>query len=108
LTEGGATQLLVSFVNEGQDVGHIPADALRALFDFTNAEANLASALVSGVTVEQYAQSRGVTIGTVRTQLNQVLSKSGAHRQADLVRRVLCSAAAALPAESSGLAPAIA
>ena len=104
LTEGGATQLLVSFVNEGQDVGLIPAEALRALFDFTNAEANLASALVSGVTVEQYAQSRGVTVGTVRTQLNQVLSKSGAHRQADLVRRVLCSAAAALPGESSGLA----
>jgi|GEM_PF-5612288 len=106
VSDGGATQMLISFVNEGQDAGHIPAEALRALFDFTNAEANLASALVSGVTVEEYAQNRGVKIGTVRTQLNQVLCKSGAHRQADLVRRVLCSAAAGLPesAKSATLA----
>ncbi len=103
VSESGATQLLISFVSEGQDAGHIPAEALRALFDFTNAEAMLASALVAGITVEEYAQSRGVKIGTVRTQLNQVLCKSGAHRQADLVRRVLCSAAAGLPESSKSV-----
>ena len=89
--------MLISFACEEQENGHIPSDALKALFNFTDAEARLASALVSGVTVDQYAENRGVKIGTIRTQLSQVLGKSGANRQADLVRRVLCSAAAALP-----------
>ncbi|WZB68399.1 hypothetical protein WJ971_14920 [Achromobacter xylosoxidans] len=35
-----------------------------------------------------------MTVGTARYQLNQVLGKVGARRQADLVRQVLCSAAA--------------
>ncbi|WYX35916.1 hypothetical protein WJ966_02415 [Achromobacter xylosoxidans] len=67
---------------------------LRALFGLTEAEARLASALVAGKTVEAYARDRGVTVGTARYQLNQVLGKVGARRQADLVRQVLCSAAA--------------
>nr|WP_147309630.1 helix-turn-helix transcriptional regulator [Cupriavidus taiwanensis] len=90
-------RVLVSVAGNEPSGGSVPVDALRALFDLTEAEARLASALVDGVTVEQYAQRRGVKVGTVRFQLNQVLVKSGAHRQADLVRRVLRSVAAHLP-----------
>ncbi|CAM4129742.1 helix-turn-helix transcriptional regulator [Kerstersia similis] len=93
--ESSASYLLISIATEDQ-TGLVPPDALRALFDLTEAEAQLASALVAGMTVEQYAQKRGVTVGTARYQLNQVLVKSGARRQADLVRRVLNSAAAHL------------
>lgn len=88
--------VLVTLTGEDAPGGRIPVEALEVLFDLTGAEARLASALVAGSTVEQYAQQRGVTIGTARYQLNQVLLKTGAHRQADLVRRVLCSAAAHL------------
>lgn len=88
--------VLVTLTDEDAPGGRIPVEALKALFDLTGAEARLASALVAGSTVEQYARQRGVTIGTARCQLNQVLLKTGAHRQADLVRRVLCSAAAHL------------
>lgn len=97
-------RLLVSVAGDEPSGGCIPVDALRALFDLTEAEARLASALVDGVTVDQYAQRRGVKVGTVRFQLNQVLVKSGAHRQADLVRRVLCSVAAHLPREEGSTA----
>ena len=38
--------------------------------------------------------ARGVTVGTARHQLKQVLAKTGSNRQSDIVRRVLCSAAA--------------
>lgn len=86
--------MLVSFVDATQQHGHFPIAALRALFGLTEAEARLASALVAGKTVEAYARDRGVTVGTARYQLNQVLGKVGARRQADLVRQVLCSAAA--------------
>lgn len=93
--DGDGSLLLVSLTGD-EPSGHIPVAALKALFDLTEAEARLASALVAGSTVEQYAQQRGVTVGTARYQLNQVLVKTGAHRQADLVRRVLGCAAAHL------------
>ena len=37
---------------------------------------------------------RGISSGTVRCQLKQVLAKTGTHRQAELVRLALSSAAA--------------
>ncbi|MGF2508686.1 helix-turn-helix transcriptional regulator, partial [Ralstonia pseudosolanacearum] len=80
--------------SDGNLAGEIPAAALAALFDLTEAESRLASALVQGDTLEQYAQRRGVSIGTVRYQLKQVLSKTGTNRQSELMRKVLCSAAA--------------
>lgn len=74
----------------------IPPDALAKMFGLTPAEARLAGALVTGSTVEQYAQHRGVSVGTVRVQLKQVQAKTGARRQSELVRLVLSSAAAQL------------
>ncbi|WP_052097065.1 hypothetical protein [Achromobacter sp. RTa] len=98
----GAGLVLVSLVDESQAGARFPVAALRALFDLTEAEARLASALVAGKTVEEYARSRGITVGTARYQLNQVLGKAGAHRQADLVRQVLCSAAAQMMGSHEG------
>ena len=94
--------LLVTLTREDARGGRIPVEALKVLFDLTEAEARLAGALVAGSTVEQYATLRGVTVGTARYQLNQVLLKTGAHRQSDLVRRVLCCAAAHLAGRESG------
>ena len=74
----------------------IPPDALAKMFGLTPAEARLTGALVTGSTVEQYAQHRGVSVGTVRVQLKQVQAKTGARRQSELVRLVLSSAAAQL------------
>ena len=89
----GTPQLLI-MVTDDEPRGAIPAESLAAFFDLTEAESRLTSALVAGATLEEYAQRRGVGLGTVRYQLKQVLAKTGARRQADLVRRILCSAAA--------------
>lgn len=95
-TMPGVTQAsgVLVMMTDADLAGEIPPAALRALFDLTEAESRLASALVQGDTLEQYAQRRGVSVGTVRYQLKQVLAKTGANRQSDLVRKVLCSAAA--------------
>lgn len=77
----------------------VPADAIAALFGLTPAEASLVAGLVAGSSLEQYAQQRGVGLGTVRGQLKQVQAKTGATRQAELLRLVLSSAAAQLPAQ---------
>ena len=87
------TLLLIAFTGD-QPVGVIPAESLVTLFELTDAESRLTSALVAGVTLDEYAVRRGVELSTVRYQLKQVLAKTGTRRQVDLVRQVLCSAAA--------------
>ena len=91
-TIGTGARLIM--ISDGNICGDVPATALSVMFGLTRAESLLASAIVRGSTLEEYARGRGVTIGTVRFQLRQVLSKTGSSRQSDLVRKVLCSAAA--------------
>lgn len=74
----------------------LPASALESLFGLTPTEARLLGAIATGSTVEAYAQQRGVSVGTARVQLKQIQAKTGQHRQSDLVRLVLSSAAAHL------------
>lgn len=59
--------------------------ALTEWFGFTPAEARLARALAAGSHVEEFARSNGVSVATVRTQLRNVLQKSGTTRQQDLI-----------------------
>lgn len=75
------------------DAASVPLDAWCRLLGLTRAEAALVATLVAGGTVEQHAQLRGTSAGTVRGQLKQVLAKTGTHRQAELVRLALSSAA---------------
>ncbi|MGS5087611.1 helix-turn-helix transcriptional regulator [Hydrogenophaga sp. A37] len=80
----------------------MPAGALENLFGLTPTEARLLGAIATGSTVEAYAQLRGVSVGTARVQLKQIQSKTGRHRQSDLVRLVLSSAAAHLTVPRQG------
>lgn len=60
-------------------------EALRSLFGFTTAEAKLANALAKGVDLAMIADQFGISKDTVRNQLKSVFSKTGTHRQLDLV-----------------------
>ncbi|CAH1904466.1 putative transcriptional regulator, LuxR family [Candidatus Nitrotoga sp. HW29] len=66
---------------------------LSATFDLTPAEARLAAKIVNGQTPEQSAQTLGVKISTIRSQLSTIYGKTGATGQADLVRLVLSATA---------------
>lgn len=85
--------LVVSSAAQALD---LPAGALESLFGLTPTEARLLGAIATGSSVEDYARQRGVSVGTARVQLKQIQSKTGQHRQSDLVRLVLSSAAAHL------------
>lgn len=63
--------------------------ALQTMFGLTLAEAQVAVLLVQGETMTAIAVRRGVTISTVRTQVNTLKSKIGSKRQIDLTRRLL-------------------
>ena len=62
-----------------------PIELMRSLFDLTPSEARVARGLAAGETLEEIAANGGVAITTVRSQLRQVLEKTGCTRQAELV-----------------------
>ena len=76
-------------LNDSRQHRVAPASQLRELFDLSPAEARLAHALASGCTLDDYAAANCVSVNTVRSQLRQVLDKTGERRQQDLVRSLL-------------------
>jgi DNA-binding CsgD family transcriptional regulator len=71
----------------------IAAEVLQAFYDLTPAEAELVGLLAQGVSLEEAAKRRGVTINTVRSQLKNVFAKTETNRQGELIRLVLTGAA---------------
>lgn len=55
------------------------------LYNLTQAELRVASALLAGDSPEEYALEFGVKLNTVRTQLKSLFSKTGTRRQSELV-----------------------
>lgn len=58
---------------------------LRELFGLTRTEAVVAAALGRGQSLETIATEMSIGIGTARTHLKRILTKTGTHRQAQLV-----------------------
>lgn len=65
------------------------AETLQLLFGLTSAEAKLALALAAGKSLEEHAVEARIAMSTVRTQLSNILGKTGARRQGEVVSRVL-------------------
>jgi len=59
---------------------------LTQCYGLSPAEAKLAAALLRGQAPGDYAQTHGVSNNTVKTQLKQVLAKTGTHRQSELIQ----------------------
>lgn len=73
---------------------------LTGLFGLTAMEAATITALADGQTPSEVAERRGVSIATVRTQIQRAIDKSEARALSDLLRRV-----ASLPRISLDAAP---
>jgi DNA-binding CsgD family transcriptional regulator len=70
------------------------ASVIRSLYNLTWAESKLVRCLVRGLSVEDAASELGLTEQTTRSRLKTIFEKTNTHRQAELVRMVLTSAAA--------------
>ncbi len=64
-------------------------------FGLTDSEAALARGLIDGKRLSEIAAARHVSVETVRTQLRSLFRKTGATRQADLLRILLARSAPA-------------
>ncbi len=86
----GAAEVLLLF-SRTSAAPTLPANLVGDLFALSPAESRLTVALCQGQSVNDYAAAHGVSIGTARFQLKQVLAKTQAARQSDLIRRVCTS-----------------
>jgi len=62
-----------------------PEMTLRSAFRLTEAEARLATQLAFGKPLEKVADQFGIVKETARSQLKSIFTKTGVHRQAELV-----------------------
>jgi DNA-binding CsgD family transcriptional regulator len=91
--------LALVLITDPADGPVLTASALHQLFGLTSAEASVALALAAGRSAEEIAAERAVSLPTVRTQIRQILAKTGALHVRDLVRLL-----AGLPAVTPGTA----
>jgi DNA-binding CsgD family transcriptional regulator len=64
-------------------------EVLEQLYSLTHSEANIVRLLSMGLSLEEVAQSRGISINTARSHLKHAFSKTGTSRQGELVRLII-------------------
>jgi len=89
----GCVGILITSVSSQYQVSE---SLLRATFGLTPAEARLARALVTGVSVEQVSAVLNISVNTARSQLKSIFRKTGTQRQTGLVYKILMSAPVAV------------
>jgi DNA-binding CsgD family transcriptional regulator len=94
---GRPAAALLSIADPARAVVASPA-ALRALWDLTFREAQIAIALARGLRLDEIAAQSRISRETARVHLKRILAKSGAHRQSELVRLIVGGPGAVLKA----------
>lgn len=75
----------------------LDTEAVRTLFDLTPRLAQLAVALVDGEPIKDFAARNGVKESTVREQVKELLARTNAHRQSEVVAALLAGIARFYP-----------
>jgi DNA-binding CsgD family transcriptional regulator len=83
--------IAISLVDTRRTYEPDPA-VLQVSFGLTAAEASILKLLAEGTPIGRIATLRGSAIGTVRNQINTIMSKTNTHRQTDLIRLALTAA----------------
>jgi DNA-binding CsgD family transcriptional regulator/PAS domain-containing protein len=81
------------FIRDPSDSPQASRRLLRSLFQLTRTETEVAMLIMDGLTLDESAERLGVTRNTVRAHLRGVFAKTGATRQAQLVKTLLNSVA---------------
>ena len=79
------TAVAAVFIAASPDVD-AAADTVASEFGLTSAETRVLASLLSGQTISQTAASFGIAGTTAKTHLENIFSKTGVSRQADLMR----------------------
>jgi len=85
LSQTAATEAALLVLIDPGRPAKLDEGVVRSLFGLTEAESDLAVRLARGQRVQAIARARGVTLGTVRTQLRAIFGKTRTKSQAGLV-----------------------
>jgi DNA-binding CsgD family transcriptional regulator len=77
------------FIGDPKQRSGDPTEMMGSVYGFTPGEAKLAWLLVGDFSLAEAASQLGITQSTARTVLKRILAKTGARRQASLVRLLL-------------------
>ncbi|MBB4822563.1 DNA-binding CsgD family transcriptional regulator [Pseudomonas alcaligenes] len=91
--EGKQCPSVVIFISDPEQESSAPQEIVKALFDLTPAEAQLAMLLANGLTLDEASEALGISRNTARAHLRSTFSKTGVTRQTMLVRLILRSVA---------------
>ena len=90
----GSDIRLALFVVDPEAGRTASTEVLEGMYDLTHSEAELVRTLATGVSLEQAAQARGVSMNTARSHLKRAFAKTGTARQAELLRLVVAGVGA--------------
>jgi len=82
------------FIRDPVSTSQTSREVLRKLFKLTRTETELALLLTDGLTLDEAADQLGIMKNTVRTHLRGIFAKTGATRQATLMKTLLSSVVA--------------
>jgi DNA-binding CsgD family transcriptional regulator len=81
--------LAIVYIRDPDQPDETRAEILQRLYGLAPSQARLAELLAAGRSLEEAAQQLGITRVSARQYLKIVFQKTGTHRQAELVRKVL-------------------
>jgi len=85
----GEVPAAIVFVSVAECSPRLDIAGLRALYRLTSAEASLVESLARGARLTAIAEAAGLSVATLRDRLKSVFAKTGARRQAEVVRLAL-------------------
>lgn len=92
--QGGLQRPAVAvFIRDPADSPQASRKLLRSLFQLTRTETEVAMLIMDGLTLDESAETLGVSRNTVRAHLRGVFAKTGVTRQAQLIKTLLNSVA---------------
>lgn len=81
--------LAAVYITDPERPQETPAELLQRLYGLTPAEAKLTAQLVSGKNIQEAKHALSISENTARSQLKAVFEKTGARRQAELIKTVM-------------------
>jgi DNA-binding CsgD family transcriptional regulator len=84
--QGAFGAIAILFLSDPQTKPTDRTEALRLAYGLTKTEAKLVQAISEGASLRKIALEHQISYETVRTHVRRILSKTGAKRQAELVR----------------------
>jgi DNA-binding CsgD family transcriptional regulator len=81
----GADPLVAVFVSDPAHTPLLDTAILRQQFNLSGGEARLAASLAAGASLAEIAETRGVSVETLRTLLKRVFAKTGTGSQGQMI-----------------------